>query len=87
MVLDTAHGHQRRMLEALRTFPHAASVYPFGDVLHYGDSRADLAAGAIATELRGYLASQGVRDATIDAIRPGVEDTFMALMKTPDPVP
>src|SRR4029077_15737717 len=39
-------------LLALREFPHARTVYPFGAVLHYVDARTDGSAATISAELR-----------------------------------
>ena len=39
-------------LLALRRFPHAHSVFPFGDVLHYTDARRDIPADTVRAELR-----------------------------------
>lgn len=74
------------MIEALRGFPTAASVFPFGDELHYSDSRAGDEPAAIADELRTWLRGQGFADAAVGPIRPGIEDTFMALMGAPPEV-
>jgi ABC-type multidrug transport system ATPase subunit len=68
------------MLLALREFPHARSVYPFGDSVHYTDARADVDANAIAEELTRYLRERGFTDATTEPIEAGIEDSFMALM-------
>jgi len=71
-------------LLALREFPHARTVYPFGAVLHYVDARTDGAAAAIAAELRTFLAAKGFADATVDPAEPTVEDSFIARMGAPD---
>jgi hypothetical protein len=41
---------------------------------------------AIAAEVRAALRSQGFGDAEVTAIRPGIEDTFMALMGAPEEI-
>ena len=41
-------GNILGLLGALRRCPHAAAVWPFGETLHYTDSRTDVAADAIA---------------------------------------
>jgi ABC-2 type transport system ATP-binding protein len=74
------------MLAALRGFPHVASAFPFGDEVHYSDARSDMAPAAIAEELRAHLRAQGFDDADVVPIRPGIEDTFMALMGSPEEV-
>ena len=68
------------MLLALREYPHARSVYPFGDSLHYTDARADIDADAIVPELDKYLGDRGFGDVTAEPIQAGIEDSFMALM-------
>ena len=68
------------MLQALRGYARAASVFPFGDELHYSERRTDVAPDAVADEVRDFLHSSGFGDAEVVPIRPGIEDTFMALM-------
>jgi hypothetical protein len=72
------------MLIALRGYAHAASVFPFGDTLHYSDARMGLAAGDIAREVAAFLVAAGFDDAGVEPIEPGIEDTFMALMGPAD---
>jgi ABC-type multidrug transport system ATPase subunit len=71
-------------LLALRRFPHVRSVLPFGEVHHYTDQRADVAAATLSGELRQFLSLQGIEDAHIEPIVPTVEDTFIARMTAPD---
>ena len=54
-----------------------------GDELHYADARSDVAAPAVADELRRELREGRFADAEVTPIRPGIEDTFMALMGAP----
>src|SRR5688572_1580524 len=68
------------MLLALREFPDARSVYPFGDSLHYTDSREHADAAAIGEDLVKYLRDRGFSDARAEPIQAGIEDSFMALM-------
>jgi len=46
--------------------------------VHYTFSRAT----ASIEELERYLLESGLQGVTIEKIEPGIEDTFMALMKT-----
>lgn len=71
------------LIQALRAYPHASSVFPFGDELHYSDVRDDLAPEHIAAELRSFLHDGNFADAEVTAIEPGIEDAFMALMGAP----
>ena len=69
------------LLRVLREYRDAHSVFPFGEVVHYTDRRADREASEVATELRRYLAERGIADAAVTVIEPGIEDVFMALMQ------
>ena len=78
--LFAVRGKRRyAMLQALRDFPHAASVFPFGEELHYSDARDEASPG----EVRAFLRGRGFADADVVTIEPGIEDTFMALMGAP----
>jgi len=69
-----------RALLALRESPRAQSVYPFGDVLHYTDARADAPADAVAADVRTFLEARGFKDVRVEPTPPTVEDVFMARM-------
>ncbi|MGH9884214.1 MAG: ABC transporter ATP-binding protein [bacterium] len=71
-----------RMLAALRGFPHAHSVYPFGETLHYTDARADASPEAIVEEVTQFLREHGYADAATRPIKAGIEDSFMNLMES-----
>jgi ABC-2 type transport system ATP-binding protein len=73
------------LLAALRDHPHASSAFPFGAELHYADDRTAEDTAVLAGDLRHYLEGLGFVDATVESIRPGIEDTFMALMGEPEP--
>ena len=78
--LFAVRGHDRlAMLAALRALPHAESVWPFGEVLHFADARRGADVGVIAAELTAALAAAGVRDVVVTPIAAGVEDVFMRL--------
>lgn len=66
-----------KLIETLRAYPHAVSVHPFGDSLHYVDDRSSAAASTIAEDLR----KSGFEDVDVRPIRPTVEDCFMGLMQ------
>ena len=74
------------IIQALRGYPHAVATFPFGDELHYSDERSDAEPAGIANEVRAFLHSKGFADAEVAPIRPGIEDTFMALMGAPQAV-
>jgi ABC-type multidrug transport system ATPase subunit len=83
--LVSVRGERRyAMLRALRGHEHTASVFPFGDDLHYSDARAGLPADEVARETEAWLIAEGFADARVEPIVAGVEDTFMALMGGPE---
>ncbi len=71
------------LLERLRSHPYVASVYPFGETVHFSDRRAGLSPDLLERELAATLHSAGVRDLQVDRIAPGIEDVFMELMADP----
>src|SRR5690242_5838642 len=83
--LFTVRGAERyRLLLAAREYANAATVFPFGDVLHYTDRRDDAPPDQIANELREYLRTRGLIDAEVGEVPPTIEDTFMARMGEPE---
>jgi ABC-type multidrug transport system ATPase subunit len=68
------------LLAALRRLPHAAAVWPFGEMLHYTDARDDVSADEVARELGRHLAAEGFSDVAASAIPAGIEDAFMWYM-------
>jgi len=73
-------AHRYQVLKALREFPHVGTVYPFGEDLHYTDARSDAGDADISREVAAFLAARGFEAERIEAISPGVEDTFIARM-------
>jgi ABC-2 type transport system ATP-binding protein len=83
-LLAVRAGQRFRLLQALRRFPHARSVYPFGEEMHYTDARPDGDPAAVAGEVQGWLRAEGFADAHAAPIAAGIEDSFMALMGAAD---
>lgn len=71
-------------LLALREYPHAHSVYPFGESLHYTDARAGSDAVVLGSEIEQYLAGLGFEGVRSQPIVAGIEDSFMHLMGRPE---
>lgn len=69
-----------RLLSALRAFPTVASAYPFGEDVHFSDSRVALSTESLSVELSAYLNAQGLSDVRVRAKEPGIEDAFIELM-------
>jgi ABC-type multidrug transport system ATPase subunit len=72
-----AKDRYKALLE-LRTYEHAHSAYPFGDVIHYTDERVGASLDAIVQDLKTFLNGKGFADASIEALSPTVEDSFIA---------
>ncbi|MEP0367360.1 MAG: ABC transporter ATP-binding protein [Cyclobacteriaceae bacterium] len=68
--------HKYRMLTTVRQFKTCKSVYTFGSELHYTDQLDSFE----PVELLDFLKKEGIEDATISTIDPGIEDIFMKLM-------
>ncbi len=75
----TARDRYRALL-ALRRFPHAHTVFPFGASLHYTDTRKDVSTEQIAGDVAGFLAGEGFADAHVEPAEVTIEDTFMEQM-------
>ena len=70
-------------LNALRRFPHAHSVFPFGEVHHVTDQRRNVDPQIIANEWQRYLVDAGFVDAEVTPAASTVEDVFIARMGAP----
>lgn len=68
---------KHRLIRELRSFEHVRSAYAFGGSVHYADSRERASAGEIAE----FLRAKGFSSVEVEPVRPGIEDTFMALMQ------
>ncbi len=76
-LLGVRAADRYKALLALRRYEQSNSVYPFGDVIHYTDKRTDVPPDRLSQDVRGFLASSGIGDATVDPIPPTVEDVFI----------
>jgi len=85
-LLAVRTDNRYRALLALRQSPRTHAVYPFGESLHYADTRADAGADAVAADVRTYLGSRGFGDVQVTAATPTVEDVFIARMGAPEAV-
>lgn len=75
-LLAVRADHRYRLLQVLRTYPHARAVYPFGEVVHVTDDRA----ASHPEELRRYLEAEGLSGVAVRPIEASIEDQFIALM-------
>jgi ABC-type multidrug transport system ATPase subunit len=77
-------GKRYAALRALRTYANTASVYPFGEALHFVDARAHAAPERIEADLADALRAAGIADASVERIPATIEDVFMARMGAPE---
>jgi ABC-type multidrug transport system ATPase subunit len=71
-------------LLALRRRPHTQQVYPFGEALHYTDTRDDAPSDRIQREVEEFLRREGFSGVNVALTEPTVEDAFMARMGGPE---
>lgn len=66
-----------KLIQALQSYEHLYSVFPFGEFVHYTDKRDSFE----TSDLKSYLENAGLIDISIDATQPNIEDAFMELAK------
>ncbi len=66
-----------QLIMSLKAYEHNHSVYPFGEFVHYTDSRTDFN----PNELEVYLESKNLSNIEINKTEATIEDTFMELAK------
>lgn len=71
-----AEGRRTALMQALKEYPEARSVFAFGRFTHVTTG----GAGAQTSSLQAFLEGRGFCGVSVDRIQPTVEDTFMALM-------
>ncbi len=64
------------LIQKLKEYSEIDTVYPFGDSIHITFKSVDR-----ESELVKHLSDSGISDACITEIIPGIEDTFLNLMK------
>lgn len=64
------------LLEILRKYQFANSVYPFGESVHYTDQR-DM---DVQNSIHNYLDENFQHDFSVEKVEPNIEDCFMQLM-------
>ena len=69
-----------RLLTELRQAPNTHSVFPFGESLHYTDTREGIDPRVAADDLTSFAESRGLVLTLVEPGTPGIEDTFMLLM-------
>ncbi len=65
------------LINSLNEYKYNHSVYPFGEFVHYTDSRAEFNPNELVT----YLESKNVLNIKVEKTVATIEDTFMELAK------
>lgn len=74
-IYNVRASNMYHLINSLNAYNHKHSVYPFGEFVHYTDSRLDFN----PKKLLQYLESENLEDITISKTEPTIEDTFMEL--------
>lgn len=64
-----------KLIQDLKAYPHQHSVFPFGEWVHYADTRTDFR----SIDLQDYLEEKEHTNIEIEITQPTIEDTFMEL--------
>ncbi|MCU0622405.1 MAG: ABC transporter ATP-binding protein [Gemmatimonadaceae bacterium] len=76
-LLAVRGGNRLGLLQLLRRHPHAATVWPFGDVVHFTDARPGADPAALAPALEAWAAAAGMPELRAEPATAGIEDVFM----------
>tara|TARA_R110001592_G_scaffold127136_1_gene338717 strand:+ start:390 stop:1292 length:903 start_codon:yes stop_codon:yes gene_type:complete len=76
-IYNVSANNMYQLINSLKAYEHNHSVYPFGEFVHYTDSRSDFN----PAELKAYLESKKLSTITIEKTVATIEDTFMELAK------
>lgn len=76
-IYNVSANNMYHLIMSLNDYEHKFSMYPFGEFVHYTDSRTDFN----PEELKTYLETKNLSNIQIDKTVPTIEDTFMELAK------
>ncbi|MFY0714414.1 ABC transporter ATP-binding protein [Seonamhaeicola sp. NFXS20] len=76
-IYNVSANNMYQLINSLNEYKHKHSVYPFGEFVHYTDSRTDFN----PKELQLYLESKNLSNIHIKKTKATIEDTFMELAK------
>lgn len=76
-ILGIKSKNTYKLLQALKQYDWTHSAHPFGESIHFTEKREK----PDVTALKAFLLDNGIDDAVIKEVEPGIEDSFMALMK------
>ena len=76
-IYNVRANNMYQLINSLYKYEHNHSVYPFGEFVHYTDSRTDFN----PDHLKSYLESNNLSNVFIEKTKATIEDTFMELAK------
>lgn len=76
-IFNVSGGNMYQLIALLNSYTHRHSVYPFGEIVHYTDQRADFD----PEMLHSYLSENSLANIHIAPTTPTIEDTFMELAR------
>ncbi|TYA58983.1 ABC transporter ATP-binding protein [Formosa maritima] len=76
-IYDVSANNMYQLINSLKAYQHKHSVYPFGEFVHYTDTRSDFN----PKELKTYLEAQNLSNISIERTQATIEDSFMELAK------
>lgn len=76
-IYNVRASNMYKLINSLKDYKYNHSVYPFGEFVHYTDSRTDFK----PEELKVHLESKKILNIEIEATVATIEDTFMELAK------
>jgi len=76
-IYNVRANNMYQLINSLNEYEHNHSVYPFGEFVHYTDSRTDFN----PEDLKVYLESKNLTIVEIEKTEATIEDTFMELAK------
>jgi ABC-type multidrug transport system ATPase subunit len=76
-IYNVSANNMYHLINSLKAYQHQYSVYPFGEFVHYTDTRSDFN----PKELKQYLEAQKLSNISIERTQATIEDSFMELAK------
>lgn len=76
-IYNVSANNSYKLIQELRKYEHAYSVFPFGEFVHYADIRDSFK----EVDLRSYLEKAGLTSISIAITQADIEDVFMELAR------
>jgi ABC-2 type transport system ATP-binding protein len=76
-IFNVSANNMHKLIKALNKYEYNYSVYPFGEFVHYTDTRSNFN----PEDLRQFLEEQQLQNIKISKTQATIEDTFMELAK------